>query len=185
MDFQILLWIQENLRSEPLNALWTGITFLGDHGQFWIRLSLCLLIPKKTRTVGLCSLIALILSLLCTNILLKNLVRRARPFQQYAQLIPLIPAPRDFSFPSGHTSASFAAAVACFLGFRDRNRWLPAVCPLVLAALIGFSRLYLGVHFPTDVLAGCLIGCAAGFGGYYVGRKMAASNSHNFYGQNK
>ena len=56
MDFQILLWIQENLRSEPLNALWTGITFLGDHGQFWILLSLCLLIPKKTRTVGLCSL---------------------------------------------------------------------------------------------------------------------------------
>lgn len=167
MDFQILLWIQENLRSEHLNGLWIGITSLGDHGQFWILLSLCLLIPKKTRTIGLCSLAALLLSLLCTNICLKNLVGRARPFQQYAQLIPLIPAPRDFSFPSGHTSASFASAVACFLGFRDQNRWLPAVCPLILAGLIGFSRLYLGVHFPTDVLAGCLVGCITGVGGYY------------------
>jgi len=173
LDFQILLWIQENLRSECWDTFWTGITFLGDHGQFWILLSLCLLIPKRTRKIGLCSLAALVLSLLCTNIFLKNLVRRARPFQQYAQLIPLIPAPRDFSFPSGHTSASFAAAVACFLGFRDQNRWLPAVCPLILAALIGFSRLYLGVHFPTDVLAGCLIGCAAGTGGYYGVKKIS------------
>ena len=172
MEFQILLWIQENLRSESLNALWIGITTLGDHGQFWIFLSLCLLIPKKTRVIGFGSLVALLLSLMCTNILLKNLVQRARPFQQYAQLIPLIPAPRDFSFPSGHTSASFASAVACFLGFRGQNQWLPAVCPLILAALIGFSRLYLGVHFPTDVLAGLLVGCAAGIGGYYGAKKI-------------
>ena len=175
MDFQILLWIQENLRPEFWTALWTGITFLGDHGQFWILLSLCLLIPKGTRRIGVCSLVALALSLLCTNICLKNLVQRARPFQQYAQLVPLIPAPRDFSFPSGHTSSSFAAAVACFLGFREQGRWTFAVLPLVLAALISFSRLYLGVHFPTDVLAGCLVGCVAGIAGYKVGigrRKM-------------
>ncbi len=63
MDFQILLWIQENLRSEFWTALWTGITFLGDHGQFWILLSLCLLIPKGTRRIGVCSLVALALSL--------------------------------------------------------------------------------------------------------------------------
>lgn len=169
MDFQILLWIQENLRSEFWTAIWTGITILGDHGQFWILLSLCLLIPRKTRKIGICCLAALLLSLLCTNLCLKNLVRRARPFQQYPQLVPLIPAPRDFSFPSGHTSSSFAAAVACFLGFREQGRWLPAVPPLILAALIGFSRLYLGVHFPTDVLTGCLVGCAAGIVGYKTG----------------
>lgn len=166
VDIQILIWIQENMRSEYWDGFWAGITSMGDRGLVWILASVCLLIPKSTRQIGVCSLAALAFSFLFTNVCLKNLVQRARPFQQYAgRILPLIPAPRDFSFPSGHTSASFAAASVCFREFWSRGKRLFAAAFLILAALIGFSRLYLGVHFPTDVMAGCLVGFAAGAAG--------------------
>ena len=97
--------------------------------------------------------LSLLSGFLITNLLIKNAVARPRPFDTYTQIIPLITRPKDYSFPSGHTCASFAVALVCL-------RMLPGkwgILPVVLAGMIAFSRLYLGVHYPGDVLAGFLV----------------------------
>lgn len=160
MDGGVLLFLQEHVRTPFLNTLMTGITTLGDHGTIWIILTILLLIPKKTRKAGLVSAMALIGSLLFNNLLLKNLVQRPRPYVTFTDLQILIPRPSEFSFPSGHTSSSFAAAAAIYACL-SKKYGIPA---MILAALIGFSRLYVGVHYPTDVLAGAVIGVLLGYG---------------------
>lgn len=154
----ILLWIQENLRSEILTPVMKGITFLGNGGWFWIVLALALLICPKTRRAGIAAGIALLLSLLVNNVFLKNVVARTRPYELVEGLQILVSRPHDFSFPSGHSGASFAAACAMYPNLP--RRW--GVVLVVLAALIALSRLYVGVHFPTDVLAGAVIGICLG-----------------------
>ena len=151
-DIPILLWIQENLRMDILTRIFKVITFLGDRGWFWIALVLFLLIFKKTRRMAVASGITLAISILINNMAIKNLVGRIRPYEFTNSVVPLISKPDDFSFASGHTCASFA--VALVLVRYDKRMGIPAV---ILAALIGFSRLYLGVHYPTDVIAGFLI----------------------------
>ena len=154
IDGQILIWIQENLRYAFLTPIVKFITHLGDAGIFWILLTLGLLIFKKTRKVGVMSAVALLGALLIDNIILKNLVGRIRPYEVVDGLQCLIGAQKDFSFPSGHTGSSFASAVVCFKELPKRY----GIPLLVLAFLIAFSRLYVGVHYPTDVLAGMAIG---------------------------
>lgn len=156
-DISILLYIQEHIRKEWMNGFWRAITFLGDGGWFWILLAVVLLIMKKTRKAGASAAIALAIGALITNVCLKNMVARVRPYDTYSALIPIVKRPIDWSFPSGHTCASFASA---FVYFRllPKKYGIPA---LVLACMIAFSRLYLGVHYPTDVLAGFLIGLLA------------------------
>ena len=156
-DISILLYIQEHIRKEWMNGFWRAITFLGDGGWFWILLAVVLLIMKKTRKAGMAAAIALVIGALITNVCLKNMVARVRPYDTYSALIPIVTKPIDWSFPSGHTCASFASA---FVYFRllPKKYGIPA---LVLACMIAFSRLYLGVHYPTDVLAGFLIGLLA------------------------
>ncbi|QNM06191.1 phosphatase PAP2 family protein [Qiania dongpingensis] len=157
LEHGILLFIQENLRAGWLNGFMKAVTSLGDVGWFFIVLGIALLLYPKTRKYGLFVLAALALDFVILNLGLKNLVQRARPFNQYSDLIPLVAAPRDFSFPSGHSGCSFAAAcVLCLTLPKGKKIWGYAL--LVLAFLIAFSRLYVGVHFPTDVLAGMLIG---------------------------
>lgn len=161
MDANFLLWIQENLRQDFLTPFWTGITSLGDGGWFWLALSLLLTAFPQTRKVGLLALCSMALCALVTNVCLKNLVARPRPYTQIPGLTPLIPPQKDWSFPSGHTTASFACAGIYW-------RMLPkkyGIAALVLAFLITFSRLYVGVHYPTDVLAGLIIGL---FGSWIV-----------------
>ena len=156
-DISILLYIQEHIRKEWMNGFWRAITFLGDGGWFWILLAVVLLIMKKTRKAGAAAAIALVIGALITNVCLKNMVARVRPYDTYSALIPIVTKPIDWSFPSGHTCASFASAFVYF-------RLLPkkyGISALVLACMIAFSRLYLGVHCPTDVLAGFLIGLLA------------------------
>lgn len=104
-------------------------------------------------------LLSLLFSLLVNNLFLKNLVERSRPFDVIQALTPLIPRPHDFSFPSGHTASSFAAA-GVFFRRLPRRLGVPA---LILAAFIGVSRLYVGVHYPSDVLFGMLSGLALSF----------------------
>lgn len=157
MDVSVLLWIQENLRFDFLNGFWKVITCLGDTGWFWIALGLVLLLYRKTRPVGITVLISLAIGALITNVVLKNAVARIRPYDFTDQIISLLPPQSDFSFPSGHTCASFAAALVC-LKMLPRRYGVPAV---ILACLIAFSRMYLGVHYPTDILGGLLAGIAA------------------------
>ena len=159
IDGGFLLLIQEYVRNPILDSIMIFITSLGNGGMIWIAATILLLIPKKTRKVGIMSAVALLGSLLINNNLLKNLVQRPRPFVTFADLQIIIPTPSEFSFPSGHTSSSFAAA-SVFYKHLPKKFGVPAV---VLAGLIGISRLYVGVHYPTDVIAGVLMGIFLGY----------------------
>ena len=164
LDMSILLWIQEHLRIAALTPFWKVITFLGNGGWFWLVAAAVLLIPKKTRRVGITALLSITIGFLITNVLLKNIVARPRPFDAYTEIIPLITRPTDFSFPSGHTCASFACALV-FFRMLPKKYGVPAV---VLAGMVAFSRLYLGVHYPGDVLGGFLVAAFASTLAYHL-----------------
>lgn len=162
IELSILNWIQNHLSTAYLNDFFPTITVLGNGGILWIGLTIYFLINKKTRRIGLCMGIALLLDLMLCNVILKPLIARARPFAQAGTMLTadqlLISPPGDFSFPSGHTAASFAAAVALYLNDRKKGLWALAV-----AIVISFSRLYLYVHYPTDVLGGVVVGILCGY----------------------
>lgn len=165
-DFAILRWIQDTLRCGALDFLLPKITLLGDAGAVWLAAALGMLLVKKYRRCGLTIAAGLALCFLLGNLILKPLVARPRPCWLDAGVQLLIPMETDYSFPSGHTLASFAAAT--ILSKRDR-RFGYAAFPL--AGLIGFSRLYLYVHFPSDVLFGAALGAAIGlFAAWAAGR---------------
>lgn len=168
VDFElgILNWMQENLRTSAADTFMVCVTRLGDKGLIWIALAAVLLARGKTRRHGLAVLLALALDLVCCNLVLKPLVARIRPCDWEPTIQLLIARPADYSFPSGHTAASFAAVGALYCG---RWKYWPAAA--ALAALIAFSRLYLYVHFPTDVLAGALLGLWLGCAGAMLARK--------------
>ncbi len=155
-DAAILLWIQESLRAGWLSPVVVGITHLGDAGTLWILVTLALLCFRKTRKLGVACAISMLIGLAVTNLALKNWVARVRPYELVAGLERIIEAQHDWSFPSGHTTNSFACAWVLFRR-APRRYGVPA---LVMAALIALSRLYVGVHYPTDVLAGLVIGIA-------------------------
>ncbi len=166
MDFSILEFISNNLRCGVLDALMPQITRLADDGIFWIMLALVLMIFQKTRRFGIAMIIAMVLDLLLCNVTLKPLVGRPRPFA-LRDVTPLISPPGDFSFPSGHTAVSFAAAGALTFYKAPGRVWA-----LVLAAVIGFSRLYLYVHYPTDVLGGIAVGLLCGWIGVWLTKRL-------------
>lgn len=168
MDGSILYFIQQHVRSPWLTPVVILITSLGNAGIFWIVLSVLLLITKKTRKAGCIGILALLWSLLINNLLLKNLVRRMRPYDAWEFLIPLVAKPADYSFPSGHTASSFAAAYALYCCLPKRA----GILLLLLAALIGLSRLYVGVHYPSDVLAGAFTGILSGILAKQSGRAL-------------
>ena len=154
IDAQILLFIQQYIRQDMMNWFLKGITFLGDGGWFWIVLGVVLLIPKKTRKSGFTALLALIIGSVITNLVLKTAVARIRPYDAVEGLVPLVKKLRDYSFPSGHTCASFSCAVVYYKMYPD----IKGKGAMVLAVLIALSRLYVGVHYPTDVLGGAIVG---------------------------
>jgi len=138
------------------------ITHLGDDGIFWIILALILLIFKKTRKTGIMVACALIFCLLVNNIILKSIFSRERPFVVLDSIKLIIDPPSGYSFPSGHTVSSIASATTIFWTYKNSCKWA-AISAVVLAVLIAFSRMYLCVHFFTDVLAGAVVGIALGF----------------------
>lgn len=159
IDGGLLLLIQEYARTPLLDKIMVFITSLGNDGMIWIAATILLLIPKKTRKVGIMSGVALLGSLIINNHIIKNIVQRPRPFVTFTDLQILIPTPSEFSFPSGHTASSFAAA-GVFYSNLPKKFGVPAV---ILAGLIGLSRLYVGVHYPTDVIAGIVMGILLSF----------------------
>lgn len=170
-DLPILEWIAANLYCPLLDVLMPLITLLGDAGIFWIAVAVLLLFIPKYRKIGLSMGAALAIGLLLCNVTLKPLVQRIRPYdyqlQHFGKSISLlIPAQHDFSFPSGHTIASFEAATVLLI--HNRKMGIPA---MILAVLIAFSRLYLYVHYPTDVLASVILGIGIAFLGSWLVQK--------------
>ncbi len=169
-EYQLLLLINNTLSAEWLDRLMLFITGLADHGEVWIFIGALLLIKKSTRRTGITVLVALATGFLVGNLLLKQIVARPRPFDVYPIELILAP-PADYSFPSGHTLASFESAFAVWL----KSKKLGAAL-LVLASLIAFSRLYLMVHYPTDVLFGVILGLGiAYFAGYIVDKNFGGA----------
>jgi len=171
MTFEI--WILDQLQrgSNPiLDKFWVAITHLGDGGILFILLAVFLMVFKSTRKVGFMCLLSILIGALLTNGLLKNLVQRSRPFTQ-TDISLLIKAPNDFSFPSGHTTASFAFAFVMMKTNFKRMGVPIAYLSLFLASLIAFSRLYLYVHYPSDILAGLVIAFLASHVAYELVEK--------------
>lgn len=151
-DFSLLDFIQENMRTNFLDYLFVLLTSIGNYPNVWLLLTLPFLFFKKTRYYAIFILICYFSSkILCDSI--KNLVQRERPFSYFPDMQLLIKKPRSFSFPSSHSMQSFSFATSIFL---INKKW--GIPCLILASLIAFSRLYLYVHFPTDVLIGTLLG---------------------------
>lgn len=164
IDHAILLYIQENIRVDVLNPIMQGISLSVNLGLLWVLIGLLLLCFKKTRLIGAVVLSSLLVGLCINNVLIKHLVARARPYDTYSDLFPIIAKPSDTSFASGHTTASFAAA-GVLVRFLNKP-----LCTVVVgyAVLVGFSRLYVGVHYPTDVLCGCIIGLLGSLLVYHI-----------------
>ncbi len=162
-DLPILEWIQANMRSEFMDKFWSIITLFGEDGSFWIALAVLLAIFPKTRKMGLGMGFAMALGLLVCNVTLKPLIARPRPYDyqlsEFGKVVPLlIDGLHDFSFPSGHTIASFEAATVLLKN--SKKLGIPA---MILAILVSFSRLYLYVHYPTDVLVSVVLGILFAF----------------------
>ena len=156
-DFSILDLIRNNLSCEALDTVMPIITFFGSTALLWIAAAVIMLIMRGYRKNGIMMCVGLALCLLIGNLILKNIIARDRPCWINEDVMLLVSNPADYSFPSAHSMTSFAAAVVLF--HTDKRL---GVAALIMAALIAFSRLYLYVHFPTDVLAGILMGTALG-----------------------
>ena len=163
IEIGILNWIQ-NLHTPAADAVMCFVTRLGDGGILWILLIVLLFLIPKTRK-SLC------------NGVLKHLFCRIRPCDVNTAVQLLIPRPGDFSFPSGHTAASFAAVAALYLS-EEKRLWKSA---LVLAVFIAFSRLYLYVHYPTDILGGIAVGLLSGYMGYRMVKKVYELREKNIH----
>ncbi len=158
-DGLLLRWLMETFSHPVLDKIMIFISSLGNKGMIWIAIGVLFFLfgwkNQQWRTRGLLVLFSLAANLLVCNAVLKPLVDRTRPYY-VLEYTPLIPPVGDPSFPSGHTAASFAAATAIYA---INKKW--GIAAYLFAAIMGFSRLYLGVHFPTDVLFGAVVGMVA------------------------
>lgn len=156
-DNSLLEWIQANMRTQLLDMVMPFVTALGNAGLIWVVAGIILVCLKKYRMAGFAVLASLALYVFVGTLGLKPLVARLRPSDINPDIALLISRPTDYSFPSGHTTASFAAAAAMLWNHRRLG-----ICALLLATAIAFSRLYLYVHYPTDILGGIVIGIGIG-----------------------
>ncbi len=157
-EVEFIFFLQEYIRTPILTYIMKFFTTIGNAGIIFIAACIILLIIKKYRPIGIIASVSLILNLFVVNLLLKPLVGRMRPYDAFNNLTILINAPSDYSFPSGHSSAGFAVAAVIFM-LMPKKYGIPAI---IIASIIAFSRLYLGVHYPSDVAAGIIIGCLTG-----------------------
>jgi len=196
----LLIGIQHTLNADWLTPIMKAITFLGENGYFWIALCLVLLLFKRTRRLGIICSLALACNFVICNLCIKPAVNRVRPWVNFDLVNAMLPPPGDASFPSGHSSNSMAPAWAMFvatmplktasgrsyndlpcLGWRGdgvspRMMHKFSIFAVVLAVLIGISRLYLGMHYPSDVVCGLLIGMLIATVVYKIILKIEARN---------
>lgn len=165
-DGMILDWFRST-QNDILTLIFRFVTALGEGGIIWIVIALVLLLWKKTRIIGVTMLVALLFSLLVGNLTLKPLVARPRPCWRHPEVPLLIANPTDYSFPSGHAMSSFAAAMGVFMWKRRAG-----LVALLGAILMSATRLYFYVHYPTDILAGMLIGIVLGILAYLVMKRV-------------
>ncbi len=165
LDEQALRWIAETLRVPFMDRFMVFYTSLGNGGWIFIVLGVLMLLARKTRKAGASSLVAMLIGLVVTNLTLKPLVSRPRPWVVMEDFVTLVTSSDLNSFPSGHTCAAFAFAVALCVTLPQK--WAKAAA-LIAASLMGVSRLYVGVHFPSDVLAGALVGTLCGLIGAWI-----------------
>ena len=168
LDSGVLLWIQEHLRGPVLDAVVSFYTTLGNAGILFLVLAGVLLCFRRTRKAGALALGAIVIGFLCTNVVLKHLVGRPRPWLDVPGLTALVAEHDPNSFPSGHTCAAFAAGLA-WAGTCSA-RWA-RIAAVVSAVCMGLSRLYVGVHYPSDVLAGALVGSLAALAALALARR--------------
>ena len=199
-EADLLLYIQNNIRSDLLNPFMTLLTHTGDYGALMIALAVVLVLIPRTRRIGVIAGISLAIEALLTNLLIKNIVARTRPYDEIDGLVNLIERQKDFSFPSGHTGSAFAVMgailfiailglpIAAKNGDLSRSKMstaykIVAVLAIIYAAALAFSRLYVGVHYPTDVLGGIILGLATSIIAYFVYRfvirKLALRKAKN------
>ena len=152
MELQILHMIQ-GMHTDWLNPIMILFTTIGEGGICWIVVSIVLALIPRTRKCGLTMMAAMALTFLIGNVFLKNMIARPRPCAVDKSVRLLIPFPSEYSFPSGHSSNGFAAAVTIFAYYHRTG-----IAALTIAAIIAFSRMYLFVHYPTDILGGMLLG---------------------------
>lgn len=174
VDFAILEFIQNTFRCEFLDNIMAALSYMGEAGVIWILAGIVMLFFKKTRLMGAMVLTAMAVGYLVGEIGLKNLVCRPRPFVAVPDVVLNIAPPSGYSFPSGHSCSSFAAATVIFLC--DKRYGIPA---LVLASLIAISRLYNFVHFPSDVLCGIFLGIICALMTVLVYNRTGLSNKFN------
>lgn len=175
LDERALWWIAQHLRMAWLDPLVMFYTNLGNGGLCFIAVALLLLAFGQTRKSGATALTALAFGAVVTNLTIKPLITRPRPWVVMEDFVCLVTSSDPNSFPSGHTTAAFAFGVALFLTVKPK--WAKAAA-LAAAALMGLSRLYVGVHFPTDVLTGAVIGTCCGILASWVVRRVSERFSH-------
>ena len=184
-DAGFLIYIQEHIRSDILNPVMTVLTHTGDKGILFIALCIVLLLIPRTRRVGLIAAVSIAIESILNNLLIKNIVARTRPYDEIEGLKTLVGRQVDYSFPSGHTGAAFAVAgamlVVALFGlpmiektgeFKRADPSLTfkliSVILIMYATLLAFSRMYVGVHYPTDVLCGLLLGLGTSAVAYLI-----------------
>ncbi|MBP3917341.1 MULTISPECIES: phosphatase PAP2 family protein [unclassified Clostridium] len=157
VDNTILRWINVKFRNKTFDKIMPIITSAGNLGIIWIVISVLLITKKDYRVLGQTILIALVITTIIGEGIIKNIVKRKRPFYGDDDKELLISRPITYSFPSGHTASSFAVATVFIK--TDNAASLEI---MLLACLIAFSRIYLGVHYPSDVIGGGIIGTLCG-----------------------
>ncbi len=167
-DTSVLLYFQDHIRADWLDPIMKGISMVGGlKGVVWILLCIGLMIPKKTRRIGICASAALVLSFCVNNLVIKNLVGRIRPYEMIEGLTRIVDPESDASFPSGHTACVFSVGTGILLSAKKK---LPGILLLCFGVLMGISRIYVGAHYPTDVICAAIFATISAVAAYLIFR---------------